>query len=470
MGLSLVNNTASLAAQNSLNKTNTSLGKSLEKLSSGLKVNRGADGPAALVISEQQRAQISGLRAAIDNTSKAIAVVQTGEGALNEINGLLTKVRSLAVDSANTGVNDTNAQAANQAEISNILSTIDRISSNTQFGSKKLLDGSAGVNATATDTDVTVLKATAETQAGSYAVVTSAVGEKANKDAGTAQTGNLAADETLTVNGIQIALKAGSSQAQVIDKINEYKDQTGVTADAGGASSATRLVSTQFGTAAKVEVVSSVAAAATSSGFGTTVLSDAGVDVAGTINGVAATGKGNTLTSTSGVSKGVSVAIGLAAGSQTATVAAAAQGTVDVTNNALKFQIGANSGQTVSFSFDKVSSSSLGAGSSDLFGNLSQITTANGAEALKVIDAAINDVSSLRGRLGAFQSNTLESNANNLRTTLENTTAAESVIRDTDFASEIANFTKFQTQLQAGTTVLGNANQLTQLVAGLLRG
>ena len=85
-----------------------------------------------------------------------------------------------------------------------------------------------------------------------------------------------------------------------------------------------------------------------------------------------------------------------------------------------------------------MSSSALGVGSSDLFTNLSQITTANGSEALKVIDAAINDVSSLRGRLGAFQSNTLESNANNLKTTLENTTAAESVIRDTDFASEIA--------------------------------
>jgi flagellin len=352
--------------------------------------------------------------------------------------------------------------------MSNILSTIDRISSTTQFGSKKLLDGSAGVSATATDADVTVLKATADTQAGSYAVVTSAVAEKANTTSATAQTGNLAADETLTVNSVQIKLTAGMSQAQVVDKINEYKDQTGVSADVSGGS--TRLVSSQFGTAAKVDVVSDTAAAGTSSGFGTTVRSDTGVDIAGTINGVAASGKGNVLTATSGVAKGVSVAIGLAAGSQTDTVAAAAQGNVDVTNNSLQFQIGANAGQSVKFSFDKVASSALGVGASDLFSNLSQITTASGSEALKVIDAAINDVSSLRGRLGAFQQNTLESNANNLKTTLENTTAAESVIRDTDFASEIANFTRFQTQMQAGSTVLGNANQLTQLVAGLLRG
>jgi flagellin len=470
MGLSLVNNTTSLAAQNGLNKTNSMLGKSLEKLSSGLKVNRGADGPAALVISEQQRAQISGLRAAVDNTNKAIAVVQTGEGALNEINSLLSKVRSLAVDSANTGVNDSSALAANQAEMSNILSTIDRISSTTQFGSKKLLDGSAGVSATATDPDVTVLKATADTQAGSYDVETTAVATKANTEAATAQTQNLAADETLTVNGTQIKLTAGMSQAQVIDKINEYKDQTGVVADDDGAGGETRLISTQFGTAAKVEVVSSVADASDSSGFGTVVVTANGTDIAGEINGVAATGKGNVLTATSGVAKGVSVAIGLDAGSQTDTVAVGAQGTVDVTNNSLQFQIGANAGQSVKFSFDKVASSSLGVGASDLFSNLSQITTANGSEALKVIDAAINDVSSLRGRLGAFQQNTLESNANNLKTTLENTTAAESVIRDTDFASEIANFTRFQTQMQAGSTVLGNANQLTQLVAGLLRG
>src|SRR5262245_27179385 len=108
MALSITNNVASLNAQNNLNRTNQSLGRSLERLSSGLKVNRGADGPAALVISEQQRAQISGLRAAIDNTSKAISVVQTGEGALNEINSLLLKIRSLSVDSSNSGAHDSN--------------------------------------------------------------------------------------------------------------------------------------------------------------------------------------------------------------------------------------------------------------------------------------------------------------------------------------------------------------------------
>src|SRR5437879_11110147 len=112
MSLAINNNVSSLTAQNNLTHTSSMLSTSLERLSSGLKINRGADGPAALVISEQQRAQIAGLNTAIDNTNKAVALVQTGEGALNEINSLLVKVRGLALDSANAGVNDANAQAA----------------------------------------------------------------------------------------------------------------------------------------------------------------------------------------------------------------------------------------------------------------------------------------------------------------------------------------------------------------------
>jgi flagellin len=139
MALTISHNIASLNAQNNLNKSSSALSKSLERLSSGLKINRGADGPAALVISEQQRAQIVGLQTAITNTNKAVNVVQTAEGALNEINSLLLKIRGLALDSANSGVNDANSLAANQAEITNALGTIDTVAKNTQFGTKKLL-------------------------------------------------------------------------------------------------------------------------------------------------------------------------------------------------------------------------------------------------------------------------------------------------------------------------------------------
>lgn len=130
------------------------------------------------MISEQQRAQIAGLNAAIDNTAKAVSLVQTGEGALNEINSLLVKARSLALDSANSGVNDSNALAANQAEVANALSIIDRIAAKTQFGTKKLRDGSAGFYATTTDVGIASVKASASTLVGTYSVTTTQVAQK----------------------------------------------------------------------------------------------------------------------------------------------------------------------------------------------------------------------------------------------------------------------------------------------------
>ncbi len=469
MGLSIANNVSSLTAQHNLGRANTAVARSVERLSSGLKVNRGADGPAALVISEKQRAQIAGLRQAIDNSEKAVSVVQTAEGALNEINSLLVKVRSLAIDSANSGVNDDDALAANQAEITNALDTINRIANNTQFGTKKLLDGSAGISGVATDADVTFLKGTSETTAGTYAVVVTTEGERATVTAGTAQTGALAADEVLTINDVTISLGAGLTQSQVVDRINEFTAQTGVIADTS--SGATRLYTQAFGGNASLSVVSNTASAATSSAFGTTTVNDVGVDVVGTINGTSFNGVGNVLTANSGVAKGLSVQF--AADTTAFETVDGAQGNVTVSNNSLVFQIGANQNQTASVTIGKVNANALGIGvTGNQFTTLEEIDITSASKAqdsIGVIDAAIDDVTNLRGTLGAFQQNTLESTANNLRATLENTVNAESVIRDTDFAEEIANFTKNQVLVQAGTSVLGNANQIPQLVLSLLR-
>jgi flagellin len=471
MSLAINNNVASLTAQHNLSRTSNALARSLERLSSGLKINRGADGPAALVISEQQRAQIAGLQKAIENTEKGVSLVQTAEGALNEINSLLTKIRSLALDSANSAINDANTLAANQAEVANALDTIDRIAVNTQFGTKKVLDGSAGITGSTDDTDVTFLRATTSSPTGTFAVSITTAGERANVTAGTVQTGALAAAETLTVNGVSITLSAGLTQAQVISRINEFTGQTGVTAEVG-AGGATRLRSSTFGLAASVTVQSNVAAAATSSGFGTTQVTDQGVDIAGTIGGFAATGNGNVLTGTTGAgAAGISVSLGLAAGSTVATVTGA-QGNATIMDQSLVFQIGANASQTAKVAVDKVKTEALGLNVAGVqFANLKAIdirSTSGAQDAIKVVDQAINDVTTLRGRLGAFQQQTLESTANNLRATLENTVNAESVIRDTDFALETAVFTKNQVLLQAGTTVLSSANQIPQIVLALL--
>lgn len=468
MSLVIANNVTSLNAQNNLNRATSGLARSIERLSSGLKVNRGADGAAALVISEKQRAQIAGLKQAVDNTEKAVSLVQTAEGALNEINSLLVKIRSLALDSANSGVNDDDALAANQAEISNALDTINRIANNTQFGTKKLLDGSAGLSVTSTDTDVTYLSSTSQTTGGAYAVALTAAGERANVQNGTAQTANLNANEVLTVNGVNITLNAGLSQTQVIDRINQFTSQTGVVAEDNGGN--TRLYTTQFGSAASISVSSDTAAAANSSGFGAGPLTDTGVDVAGTIGGAAATGVGNVLTSTTGPATGLKLQL---ANASTIATVNGAQGTTTVTDQALVFQIGANQNQTARVAIARVNPTSLGVGvAGNQFNNLNEITVTNASaasDAIGIVDAAIDQITNTRGELGAFQGNTLESTANNLRATLENTVNAESVIRDTDFAEEIANFTKQQVLVQAGTSVLSNANQTSQLVLSLLR-
>lgn len=495
MGLSITNNISSLQAQHNLTRTSSSLSKSLERLSSGLKINRGADGPAALVISEQQRAQIAGLQAAIDNASKAVALVQTGEGALNEINSLLVKIRSLALDSANAGVNDANSLAANQAEVKNALDTITRIAQNTQFGKKKLLDGSAGFNAVSSATALTGLNATSSTSVGTFTIANvDQNGQKGQVDvslhANAANrlnhTYNLGADETLLFNGtVQVQLKQGMTNTQVRDAINNVTSQTNVVASL---SSAGNLILTAKNFGGNFTVVSDKADAANLTGIGTTTINTnivpAGlvslrgqnliVDLTGpggaTLNNVAASG--NIVNATSGVFNGLSFTAKASAGNAAITDAAIAGATITVSDGTLVFQIGANAGQTAKLSISKATTDALGLNQpNNQLANLSviDVTTTTGAQdALAVIDKAIEDITNLRGKLGAFQQQTLESTANNLRTTLENTVAAESIIRDTDFAAETAMFTKTQVLVQAGTTVLANANSLSQLVLGLL--
>lgn len=153
MSLRINNNVAAINAHRNLVNTTTNLAKSMEKLSSGYRINRAADNPAGLVISEQFRAQIAGLNQAIANSEGSVNMIQTAEGALNEINNLLVSMRELAIHAANEGFNDTAQLQADQAEIDNAIKTIDRISANTQFGTKKLLDGTKANIATITSSN-----------------------------------------------------------------------------------------------------------------------------------------------------------------------------------------------------------------------------------------------------------------------------------------------------------------------------
>lgn len=161
MSLRINNNIAAINAHRNLTGTTRALAGSMEKLSSGYRINRASDNPAGLVISEQFRAQIAGFGRAIENSEGSINMIQTAEGALNEMNNLLVSMRELAIHAANEGFNDTDQLAADQAEIANAIATIDRIAANTQFGTKKLLDGSNANTATITSSNsslVTVLE------------------------------------------------------------------------------------------------------------------------------------------------------------------------------------------------------------------------------------------------------------------------------------------------------------------------
>ena len=480
MAFRINHNIASMNAYRNLARNDTGLTRSLERLSSGLRINKSADDPAGLVVSENMRAQIVGLGQAIENSETATAMVQTAEGALTEVHALLMSMRELAVHAANEGANSAADLAADQAEIDNALDTIDRIAGTTQFGTKKLLDGSNGVTGTVTGS-VTFLTGTQATTAGTYTVTVATQAEKATHTTGnSAAITGITADETLTLTNddsgasVTIALLAGDDRQTIIDKINAYTSTTLVEASVNGANDI-QLDSVVYGTAGDFTIVSDNAAVdGTQSGFsaggGDT---DDGVNIAGTFDVGATTyqadGSGAILTGRAGSTvEGLQV--------QTAAAAGAA-GTVTVTNNSLVFQVGANSGQTVNLSIANMAATQLGkgldvtSGGTNVFSSLSEISILNAASAsdsIEILDQAITDVSTLRGQLGAFQGNTLESGINNMRVSEENLVAAESIIRDTDMAAEMATFTRNQIMTQAATAMLSQANASPQIVLSLL--
>jgi flagellin len=481
MAFRINHNIASMNAYRNLARNDMGFSESLERLSSGLRINKAGDDPAGLVVSENMRAQIAGLGQAIENSELATAMVQTAEGALTEVHALLTSMRELAIHAANEGANSAADLAADESEITNALATIDRIAGQTQFGTKKLLDGSNGVTGTVTSGTVTFLSGTGASTAGTYDVVVSTQAEKATFTTGnSAAITGITADETLTITNddtsvsVTVNLEAGDNRQTIIDKINAYSDDTQVVATADGANNIA-LTSSAWGTAGDFTVVSSLEATdGTQSGFADGAgNSNDGVDIAGTFN-VGATayqadGVGAILTG-----RGGSVVEGLRV--QT-TAAAGTAGTVTVANNSLVFQVGANAGQQVSLAIGNMAASMLGkgldaaSGGSNQFSSLAEISILDAekaADSLAIIDQAIEEVSGLRGTLGAFQSNTLESGVNNLRVAEENLVAAESTIRDTDMAAEMAVFTRNQIMLQAATAMLAHANSAPQVVLQLM--
>ncbi len=488
--LSIASNVSSLIAQDNLAQTTNNLSTTLQQMSSGQRINSGADDPAGLVLSQEQLAQIAGLNAATQNTAQAINLVQTGDGALTEVSSLLSTARGLALDAANAGTNDQDALNADQAELTNIISTITNIANTTQFNGKNLLDGSAGIAVTQAPTGVTV-GGSAATVGGDYTLSGFTAAVKANSTATTTFAtggGVIAADDgTLTLNGVSIGLTSTNANtlAATVQTINGYTAQTGVTAVDNAGS--LQLVSNTFGSAGNFTAGFSSANLATDVGYsGGQLIATAGnlqgtaaTNAAGTLtdtngNTYTGTGLGNVLSFNSGNATGLSLTFGSNGG--TSTVGANAE-VIGFQNNSLVFQIGSNAGQSASIAIGNIQATALGQNAQGVvnpaFTSLNAITInttpSDAADAIRVIDKAIEDVSNEQASLGAFQDNTLQGDSNNLQTQLQNTTAAESTVADTDYSAATSNMAKYQVMQQAGAAVLSSANQTSQIILTLLQ-
>lgn len=481
MSFRINTNVTAMNALRNLGTTGNEFSKSIQRLSTGLKINSAADDPAGLIISESFKAQISGIDQAVHNSQDAINYTKTAEGALDEVNSLLRDARSLAVAAGNTGTLSASQIQANQSQLKSITDSITRIANTTQFGTKKLLDGSSGVNASVTDgADVASINiggqigaGTAVTSNGSVAItVTQAATQAsvASRAFGVDDTATVGATAGgFTLNGVSFNVASTDTVAQVRDKINAASTQTGVVAVTNDTGTIT-LKSTAYGSQARIDLTDSTGAFSAAAGYSsaTGLSARAQVSVSGSA-AVLFTGSQNgndglTLSDASGNS----IRLNLAGNSTS--LAGATVGQVVVGN--AQFQIGGNAGQTTSLSLGNFAASNLGAGAVTGL-NLSNLdlTTASGAtNSLQVIDAAIGQVSTARGGIGSFQKNVLQANIVSLGSAKENLSATESSIADTDIAEEMTNYTKQQILQQAGLSVLAQANSAPQQVLSLLRG
>jgi flagellin len=484
MVLRINNNIAALNSARQLVQNGTMMRKSLEQLSSGTRINRAADGPAALIISEQMRSQMAGLNQAVDNAQTGVTMVQTTEAAMDEVTSLLTKVRQLAVHAANEGANDDNMLEADQLELNAALESIDRISTHAQFGVKKLLDGSTGANGVGIGEGVEFIAASPGTKASpieGYEVRVTQLGTRARVDGTAALTQEMveAGEEfTIAEGGKTVSFKAKADQSvsQVIGLLHNEIEKSGLNVELLLNDDDTlSIVHNEFGSEHGFSVSSSTAGVLSTESR-TMLGATPGLDIQGTIGGDVTIGKGQTLTGVEGTKvEGLSIRY---AGSQVSAPdddsADGSAGRVAVFQNSLVFQIGANVGQTVSLSLVNVNTRVLGRGVANESGYSSiqdvDLRTAQGAvDTQRLVDKALNEVTTSRARLGAFQKNALEANLRQLRVNVEELTNAESVIRDTDMAKAIAEYTRNTIMFESATSMLAQANQLPRTVLRLLQ-
>ena len=460
--------------------------KTMEKLSSGLKINRAADSPAQLQISENLRAQTSGLRQAIDNSVMAVSLLQTAEGALEEVSRALVQARQLAVHAGNEGVNDPQMLQADQREFENIVEQINRIAAGTQYGHNYLLDGSRSGNGVTSGNNLEFVEAgvNAKTSGpGGYDVVIKRNATRATHSGTVALTqAMIDAGEQININEggrtVNFLTEEGKTVEQTLNDIEVAMDVAGLKMDLIRPDSSTtnshapQIISfrhKEFGSEHTFQVSSNTAGLVSKTADVPFIVEN-GLDLIGEIGGEETSGRGQVLTGApgAGTTEGIKIRYtgeSIPAGGKV--------GTLTFSQNSLTFQVGGNDDQFSRFSLRSMKAASLGRGevNDSGFKSLSDVNML-GAEqaqdAIAVIDKAIQEVNSNRGEMGAFQKNNLESNITYLRIAHENAVSSESVIRDSDMAAEMAQFTRDQIMSQASISMLAQANQSTMAVLKLL--
>ncbi|MGN6627694.1 MAG: flagellin N-terminal helical domain-containing protein [Tepidisphaeraceae bacterium] len=459
-------NVSSLIARTALNNNNNQLNTSLERLSTGLKINSGKDNPAGLIASESLKGESAGITQAIDNAQRADNVISTAEGGLGEVSSLITQLQGLVNESANSGGLSGDETKANQLQVDSILSTINRIAGTTSFQGKKLLNGtldyttSAVASGTVNDLHINAAKL------GSNSAIT--VDVKVLASATTAKVsysgGTLTSAATLEIGGNagvqQFSFGSGTTVSSIATAINAQADVTGVSATVSGTSLS--ISSQDFGSSQFVSV------RAISGTFATDKARATGGDATVTVNGATATTDGKNVSfNSSAVDLSFTLDDKFNKSGDTS---------IKITGGGATFSLGSKVtyADQASIGIGAVTTGSLGTKDLGYLNSLgsgfdNDLSGKNLVTAQKIVDSAASQVATLRGRLGAFQKYTIGSTVNNLNVALENVSASQSQITDTDFASETANLTRAQILSQAAQSVLSQANSAPQAALRLLQ-
>jgi flagellin len=458
-------NIASLQAISQLGKNTSDLNLRLQRLSTGLKINSGKDAPAGLIASETLRSEINGINQAIDNSTRAGNVINTAEGALGEVSSLLLEVQSLTNEAANSGALSQSEISANQLQVDSILNSINRIANTTQFNGVKLLNGSldyttSGVASTAIDSfDINAAKLPDN----GYQTITVQVTASAQLGevdySGTSINGPVTIEVAGNAGTEQLSFASGTATSAIAFATNQLAGATGVSATVNGGT--LEFKSTAFGSDQFVSIKTISGTFANGKDFGR----DATVNINGSqaeVHGIEASVRTGDLDVDLTLDKNFAQST---SGTSSFTI----------TGGGARFQIGSqvNRQGQIQIGISSVSTTKLGDEvvgflSSLGSGGANSLLSANTIQAQKILNTAISQVATLRGRLGALQKDVLDTNVNSLQVALENVTASESDIRDADFASETAALTRAQILVQANTSVLAQANAAPQSVLKLL--